>query len=361
MPVKFRYFCPTAVYAGKDVLKQKLPALVAGQRVFIVTGKSSAAACGALRDALEALEQAGCPCAVYSGVENNPTLANCMEGAAQARAFGAQAVLGIGGGSPLDAAKAVAVLVTNPELTDVFGGHTVPALPIYAVPTTAGTGSEVTQYSIMTIKDGTTKKSFAGDDLFPRAAFLDAAYTASLPVQIAADTACDAISHAVESILTPSSNAASETFALESLRVLSAYAPVIRQGADEEARLNLLWGACLAGVAIAQTGTSLVHALGYSLTCLEGVPHGRANGMLLASFLKRCSPVCSQKVEKILQAMGLPSVEAFDGWMRELLQVPNPGEAKAAELAAIQPEQRKLDACPFPAGEEVRKAIYLGR
>lgn len=343
------------------MLKQKLPPLVAGQRVFIVTGKSSAAASGALADALEALQGAGCACEVYSGVENNPTQANCMEGAARARAFGAQAVLGIGGGSPLDAAKAVAVLATNPQLADVFAPHDVPALPIYAVPTTAGTGSEVTQYSIMTIQGGTTKKSFSGNDLFPRAAFLDAAYTASLPVQIAADTACDAVSHAVESVLTPSSNAASELYALESLRLLSRYAPAIRKGADGEARLQLLWAAALAGVAIAQTGTGLVHALGYALTCRENLPHGRANGLLLASFVKRCQPFCPQKVERILQAMGISCVEELDRWMKDVLQIPNPGEEKAAELAAIALPQPKLDACPFPAGEEVRKAIYLGR
>ncbi len=287
--MSFSSYVPTKVFCGRGCVREYGAAMKPlGAHALIVTGKSSAR-CGALQDVCAALAANGQDYTVFDRVLPNPTLACVREGVALARAAGADLVVGVGGGSPMDAAKAIAVLAVEARADEaVFaGGYGEAALPMAHVPTTAGTGSEVTPYAILTDDFARTKTSISSPALFPKFAFLDGSYTDGLPLQITRDTAADALSHAVESMLKKSSSPASETFAKESLRILY---PRLKSLEDltEETRDALLWASCLAGMAIAQTGTTIVHGMGYFLTYDRGVAHGRANALLLGETLRLC-------------------------------------------------------------------------
>lgn len=192
------------------------------------------------------------------------------------------------------------------------------ALPVVAIPTTAGTGSEVTQYAVLTLEDEQTKKGLGGKDLFPRVAYLDPKYTASLPVSITVDTAVDALSHLVEGYLSKRATPASDLTALQGMATWSTALEKLRRGElDQEVRGALLLASCLAGVTIAQSGTTIVHALGYPLTYFHGFPHGRANGVLMGAYLQFMAKFAPDKVDNVLDILGLASLDEFSDLMEE--------------------------------------------
>lgn len=294
---------PTEIFCGRDCVRQyggRLKSL--GSRALIVTGKSSAAN-GALPDALAALSANGQTAAVFDRVTPNPTLSCVREGLALLTSFRADFVIGIGGGSPMDAAKAIALLAVEPrEDEEIFsGGYGNAALPLAHIPTTAGTGSEVTQYSILTNPFAETKTSISSPALFPRFAFLDGKYTQTLSRESTINTAIDAFSHAVESLLSTKCTPISALFAGECLKRLY---PILKKegGPAGEDRDALLYCSTLAGMAIAQSGTTLVHGMGYSLTYFYKIDHGRANGLLLGETLRLCEAKSVEPLRDILSA-----------------------------------------------------------
>ena len=230
--MSFQYHMPVRVIAGADCVWEN-GALFApfGARALIVTGRSSAKN-GALDDVAAVLRRNGQAFAVYDRVEANPSVATVRECAALARSFGADFIVAAGGGSPMDAAKAVA-LCARQEVGDIFthpiGGD---VLPMIHIPTTAGTGSEVTQYSVLTDDAAQTKRSIAAPQLFPRLAFLDGKYMATLPQSVTVNTALDALSHAVEGMLSVRAGAFSDALARESLRLLGGEFPALCAGED---------------------------------------------------------------------------------------------------------------------------------
>ena len=311
----FRFHLPTEVVYGADVVRKAGKALALGKRALIVTGKSSAELSGALDDVLAAL---GTDYVLFSEVENNPSLETVAKGGRVARLEGCDYVVGIGGGSPLDAAKVIAILAVNDmEPLDLYAkGWPNRALPMAAIPTTAGTGSEVTQYAVLTIAEEETKRGLGGPDLFPRTAYLDPKYTASLPLQVTVDTAVDALSHLIEGYLAKRATSASDLTALQGIATWSAALERLQKGAvDEKARSALLLASCLGGITIAQTGTTIVHGLGYPLTYFHGLPHGRANGILIGAYLRFTEKVAPDKVANVLDLLGLASVEEFGAVM----------------------------------------------
>lgn len=314
----FRFFMPTNMVFGQDVVKKAGSNLALGKKALIVTGQSSARLSGALDDVLSVLPG---EYVIFDQVENNPTLDTVAKGGELARNEGCDYVIAIGGGSPLDAAKVMAILAVNEkepiELYDT--GWQKRALPIVAIPTTAGTGSEVTQYAVMTLEEAQTKKSVGGPDLFPQVAYLDAKYTASLPLHVTIDTAVDALSHLVEGYLSTRATPASDFVALQGIALWGTAISALREGEIPlETRETLLLASSLGGITIAQTGTTLVHALGYPLTFFHDLPHGRANGLLMTSYLEYTASHAPERVENVLELLQLPSVEAFGELMDEL-------------------------------------------
>lgn len=332
--MNFSYLMPTRVVFGKKCIKDHGAEFKKyGRRAFIVTGKASALKSGAQRDMEEVLSTLALPYRIYSGVLPNPTIANIRDAACEARDFKADFIVGIGGGSPMDAAKAVALLAVQ-DLDDeaLFKGPYLSPLPVVAVPTTAGTGSEVTPYSILTDTCDETKKNLSHETLYPKAAFLDPSYTAMLPFETTVNTAIDALSHAVESYLCLRVNAMSAMIALEALRLLGPCLLELEEGqpVHEPVREKLLLASMLAGMAIAQTGTTVVHAMGYALTYHRHIDHGKANGLLLTDYLRYIHAHHPGPVRSVLDALGVKNVDEL-GRLIGLL-IPWNGSLSEAEL-----------------------------
>ena len=245
---------------------------------------------GLLAAALKSLADAGFEVLVIDDVLPDPADTAVLAVAARARVFGVQLVLGIGGGSPMDVAKLVAVLANGSQpLADMYGIGKVTGerLPLVQMPTTAGTGSEVTPIAIVTTGE-TTKSGIVARQLYADMAVLDATLTAGLPRHITAATGIDAMVHAIEAFTSLRlKNPLSDMLALQALVLLSRnLLKVCENGQDLEAREAMLLGALLAGQAFANAPVAAVHALAYPLGGRCGLPHGLSNALVLAPVLR---------------------------------------------------------------------------
>lgn len=341
----FSYLMPTEIRFGAgcfDQLAQCCSSL--GSKPFVVTGKHSARAIGAIDRLLTQL-----PCAVvYDKAEENPTTGQCDAAAAVCRDNGCDIVIAIGGGSPMDVAKAVAGLALNEgPCADFIGSDrfTKGALPIVAVPTTAGTGSEVTPYSVLVDTSENQKRTIKGRVLFPRVALLDPELTPSLPPDITAYTGFDALSQSMEGLVSKKSTAVGDILALEGCRLVKHWLPrAVNKPSDIEARGGMLLAAMLSGCVIAQSGTTLVHGMGYYYTLHCGVQHGLANGLLLAPVFRYNAAFVPEKVAAIASALGVagPREEAANNIVRGLHRLfEECGVSAAARDAGVMKDQLK--------------------
>ncbi len=347
------FFVPVRIVGGENCVKKGAQHFAPfGRSALIVCGKS-AAQNGALADVKSALAANGQSAVVYDAIPQNPTLACVYEGARVARENRVDFVVAIGGGSPMDAAKAIAVLACQDAPEGLFAhaiGNAV--LPMIHIPTTAGTGSEVTPYAIITNDEQKTKQSISSPALFPRIAFLDGKYMASLPQEVTVNTALDAVSHAVEGMLSVRAGGMSDLFAKQALSLLlGEYENLLAGSYTPASRQNLLYGATLAGMVIANTGTSPVHGMGYSLTYFHGVPHGRANGLLLPNFLKECERIWPGSTRKVFDALGM-DLQAFAQKVKALLgrrkKLP---EEELRDFAARAAKNKNVRNCRVPFTE----------
>jgi len=277
-----------------------------GRKPIVVAGMRSARALGLI----DRIAQAYPGAVIFDGVDENPGAGICDAGAAKCREAGCDCVVAIGGGSPMDAAKAIAGLALHEgPCADYLGRDTFPngALPILAVPTTAGSGSEVTPYAVL-VNDATNHKATIGADcLFPRVALLDPALTLELPREVTINTGLDALSQAMEGIVSNKANAKADILAFEAIRILRKTLPVVAARPDDlDARGRMLHASMLAGCVIAQTGTTLVHGMGYYLTMESGIAHGLANALLLTPLFQHNATVHPGRVTRIAEAMGHP-------------------------------------------------------
>ncbi len=363
--MEFTFNMPVKVFFGKGCIDKNSSVLAGiGKKALIVTGKSSADKNGSLKQITGALSTEGIKYERFNRVEANPSVETVREAAQIARDVKADFIIGIGGGSPLDAAKAIAILASN-DLDDdgLFSGvYKKKPLPLIAVPTTAGTGSEVTPYSILTFRKISNKKSIASPEIFPAAAFLDASFTETLPVDTTINTAVDALSHTVEGYLSAKATDVIAPIAIESMRLLGTS---LKKLTDKTApsfseRENLLYASMLAGMVIAHTGTTAVHAMGYPLTYHRDIDHGRANGLLMYGYLRFLEPA-SAKVKDVIYAMGLKDVDEFGSLMEALL-------GKKEEITDEEIEnftdtamtsKNIANTSPSPTRDEVKKIFQL--
>lgn len=280
-------------------------AALLGSRALIVTGRSFAASSGLLPRLVDSLRAADMDVVVFSEVEPNPALKTVERGTRLAASKGVDVVVGFGGGSPLDAAKAIAAVVA---LGGTPSDHLYPktvekALPMVAIPTTTGTGSEVTQYSVLVDLDAKRKVVMQGPALVPRIAILDAEVTDYMPGRLVAGTGFDALSHALEAFISRRASPLSRLFSLESARIIfSNLLPAVK--GSREARETMLYASMLAGVAINQAGSTLAHGLGYYLTVHHDLHHGVANALLLPHVLAFYAERTG-RVEELASALNL--------------------------------------------------------
>jgi len=321
--MELKYGMPTRVLMGKDCVHYHRAEFFAlGKKALIVTGAHSAKANGALDDLLKALTANGQSFVVYDKIRSNPGVGCVYEGAALAKGHKVDFIVAIGGGSPMDAAKVIALLACQDiSEADLFvGKYGADVLPVVCIPTTAGTGSEVTQYAILTNDRAETKSGIAGPQLFPRLALLDAKYLKGLSRPNETNTVIDALSHSIEGIVSARANALTDLLALEGIRLVSECLTDLAEGTLSEAqREKLLLASTLGGMVIANTGTTALHAMGYSLTYFKNIDHGRANGLLLAEYLKVVHGSRSDLTQKILGAMKLNSIAGLSFVMEKLL------------------------------------------
>ncbi|HEY8100016.1 MAG TPA: iron-containing alcohol dehydrogenase [Burkholderiaceae bacterium] len=245
---------------------------------------------GLLAPALSSLKESGWQVQVIDDVVADPPEAVVLAAANQARAAGAELILGLGGGSSMDVAKLIAALAGSDQaLSDMYGIGKVtgPRLPLVQMPTTAGTGSEVTPISIVTTGE-TTKAGVVSPQLYADLTILDAELTMGLPPKITAATGIDAIVHAIEAYTTKlRKNPLSDMLAREALRLLTTHLlPAFKNGQDRVAREGMLLGAMLAGQAFANAPVAAVHALAYPIGGIFHVPHGLSNALVLPHVLR---------------------------------------------------------------------------
>ena len=324
--MQFSYVMPTKIYFEPDCVKNHAQELAAqGGKAILLTGRYSAKACGALDDVTAALELMSIPYCVYDGIENNPSVETAADAARMAVDFGAEFVIGIGGGSPIDAAKAVAVLAANPgmDALEIFKNAFTKALPVAAIPTTAGTGSEVTPYGVLVRNDLQTKLAFASPLVLPRCALLDVKYTMSLGKNVTVNTAVDAFSHAIEGYLGNRSTVFADCLALEAMEAFGACVDKLIEGVfDLQTREKLLYASLLGGIVLSQVGVTAVHGMGYCYTYYKDIPHGRANGLLMSEYLRYCERFRKDKIDKALCRMGMADIDSFEQTMTAMIGEP---------------------------------------
>lgn len=308
MPVKLITGAGCVRASGKELKKL-------GDNCLIVTGKHAARACGALQDVTDTLDQNGQRWELFDGIGQNPRLTDCMAAAEQAIALKADFILGIGGGSSLDAAKCIAVLAANPGMTQAqlyaFDWPVHP-LKIVAVGTTAGTGSEVTKVSVITTPDG-RKKSFHHEEIFPALSLGDPNYTMTLSPMVTRSTMVDVLAHCAESFFSRSANHISRCYAVEGIRLLL---PVFRamaehgcENLDYDTRETLYCASIYGGLAINVTGTCFPHTMGYLLTEQWGIPHGTACAVFQSDFYFHNKEVVPELAAEFLERIGCSEEE----------------------------------------------------
>jgi alcohol dehydrogenase len=364
MNMEFTYCSPTRiVFQAQAVANSATELSKLGRFALIVTGRASFRNHQAWPDLTAALASVNIRHELFSGVESNPGWATVDAGANAGRRAGADFVIGIGGGSAIDAAKAIAALMANPGMSarDFFEHPPDSALPIVAIPTTAGTGTEVTPIAVLTSQEHRTKRALKNNCLYPSLALVDARYTHTLSAETTLDTAVDAWSHLIEGYLAVKAQPVSDALAEKGLALFGSCLEALRKRSwDEAIRERLMLASTLGGLVIAAAGTATVHALGFPLTYFKQITHGRANGFLLAAHLRKCAT--SGQVEAKLNALhrlcGLADGEALEAFLGDLFpDRPGLTLTEIRDFASYAVSSRNHENNPYPVDETVLAAL----
>lgn len=351
-----KFYMPTMIFQERDAVRKHSEQLARmGKKAFIVTGRSSSKKNGALQDVTDSLEEYHTAYVVYDRIEENPTVESIMEAAEVGSKEGADFVIGIGGGSPLDAAKAIALMIQNRDSAKevLYQSVSLRHLPVVAVPTTCGTGSEVTPYAILTREDLQTKQSIS-HMIYPELALVDGKYLEYAPLSVLTNTAVDALGHMLESCFHSNATDYSRMLCQYAMEVWGMAADVLfGMEAAEDSYDRLMFASSLAGMAIAQTGTSIPHGLSYYLTYHKEIPHGKAVGLFLPGYLAILPEEYEMQVTMALHALGFGSLEQFTGLIKELLGTVELPEAEWNQMIEeVAQNQKKLLAAPFEVTKE---------
>ncbi|MBW1806642.1 MAG: iron-containing alcohol dehydrogenase [Deltaproteobacteria bacterium] len=306
---QYTHHAPTRVVGGVDSLERlsdevsKFP-----RNCLVVSGRRSARLSGLLGSIVDLLQAAKIETTLFDQIEPNPTVDTIKDGAEMARSNRARWILGVGGGSAIDAAKAIALMTVNQGDTRQFFNQLRPEntpLPVVAIPTTSGTGSEVTQYAVLTDVSEGDKFGIAMPELFPQIAILDPKQTVSMPENVTVDTGLDALCHAVEACFSKVRSPYTDVILGDAIRRVHTHLPVVRSQPDNlVSRAEMQVAACSAGFAIANTGTLVPHALGYPITVRYELAHGRATILLLPAFLEALLETDPDRVSFIGDLLG---------------------------------------------------------
>ena len=368
----FRYAVPTPVFFGADCIKNNAAILNSyGKRAFIITSRFLPGYKNlALEDIETVLKSLSITYKVNREVQENPPVSSVAAIAAEAMSFKPDFLIAPGGGSSIDTAKAVSVLFKYPgkPVMEVLYGAGLPygktvsegGLPLVAIPTTAGTGADVTGFSVLTREDTQTKLTIS-QMVFPDVTFLDAKYTADTPPLVTHTGALDALSHGVETYVNVLSNFMNRSIAEIGFKLFAEYKDaMLANEYSFEQREKMLLASTVQGMAFMQAGTCLPHGMSYPLSHYKHVPHGIACGMLQAEYLRVFQNQAT--VLPIVKMLGFESVDAFAAYLKKLVAqdinisvTPKEIEQWATEFCGLK---YRLERHPEPIGVPEIVQIY---
>ncbi len=317
---------PRDIVYGEGAL-QKLGTLK-GKKAAVVTGGSSMKKFGFLDKAVELLQSAGMQTIVIDGVEPNPSVETVRKGAEAMLKFGPDWIVAIGGGSAIDAAKVMWCFYEHPELSfeDIIQPGSMPALRnkarFAAVPSTSGTASEITAFSVITDHAKHIKYPIVAADMVPDVAILDPALPARMPKSVTANTGMDVMCHAIEAAASIAATSFTDPYAIEAIRlVLGNLERAYAKGDDMEARYNMHNASALAGMAFTNASLGLVHSLAHKLGGEFGVTHGLANAILLP-YIIDFNRKFTKKYDQVEKALGVADIAEEVRQLNKKLDIP---------------------------------------
>ena len=262
------------------------------------------------------LDAAGIDYEIYDGIKPNPTIENVTVGVDVCKAAGADVIVAVGGGSPIDTSKAIATIITNPEFADVRSLEGLaptknPCLPIIAVTTTSGTAAEVTINYVITDVEKNRKFVCVDPHDIPIVAIVDPDMSASMPTGLCAATGMDALVHAVEGYITKGAWELTDMLHLKAIEIIGRSLRSAVAG-DYAGREAMSLGQYIAGMGFSNVGLGIVHSMAHPLSAVYDIPHGKACAMLLTAVLKFNAPTTGEKYREIARVMGVPNVDAMD-------------------------------------------------
>lgn len=308
-----QFFLKTRIEFGRGAFARVgAEAAALGRTVMVVTGRSAMRRAGLTQKLVAQLEEAGARAVLYEEASPNPTTVEVDAGAELARREGIEVLVGLGGGSAMDVAKAIAMTVAYGKPCYELCGRPLsePGLPVVAVPTTSGTGAEVSGVAVVTEPSRHHKTGVRSPQVSPTVAVVDPELTLTLPPAVTASSGMDALAHAVESYLSKRANPLTELFAERATGlVLQHLRTACRDGHDLTARTGMSLGSLLAGVTLSQAGVILGHAVGMTLGGFFGTDHGATVGLLLPDVLEACLPSSASRIALLAKRTGAVSPE----------------------------------------------------
>ena len=304
------FVIPNHTVVGTNVLSEAAPLLKKmGNKAFIVTGKHVAVS-NMMKQLTALLDENGIGCVIFDGITGEPTDTMIENGVEMLKSSGCDFIIGIGGGSPLDSAKAIAAMAVNEGSIADYNGKEITGeiLPLAAIPTTAGTGSEATKFTVITDSEKGIKMLLKGDVLVPKLAIVDSSFTVGAPKSVTSATGLDALTHAVEAYTSRKAFSMTDTLAVSAVKRIMKYLPIAYREPDNSlAREQMSIAALEAGICINNSSVTIVHGMSRPIGALFHVPHGMSNAMLLKECLSFAVSGAYEKFANLGRETGVAS------------------------------------------------------
>lgn len=304
------FVIPNHTVVGTNVLSEAAPLLKKmGNKAFIVTGRHVAVS-DMMKQLTALLDENGIDCVTFDGITGEPTDTMIEDGVEMLKSSGCNFIIGIGGGSPLDSAKAIAAMAVNEGSIADYNGKEITGeiLPLAAIPTTAGTGSEATKFTVITDSEKGIKMLLKGDVLVPKLAIVDSSFTVGAPKSVTSATGLDALTHAVEAYTSRKAFSMTDTLAVSAVKRIMKYLPIAYKEPDNSlAREQMSIAALEAGICINNSSVTIVHGMSRPIGALFHVPHGMSNAMLLKECLSFAVSGAYEKFANLGRETGVAS------------------------------------------------------
>lgn len=304
------FVIPNHTVVGTNVLGETAPLLKKmGNKAFIVTGRHVAVS-DMMKQLTVLLDENGIDCVIFDGITGEPTNTMIENGVEMLKSSGCDFIIGIGGGSPLDSAKAIAAMAVNEGSIADYNGKEITGeiLPLAAIPTTAGTGSEATKFTVITDSEKGIKMLLKGDVLVPKLAIVDSSFTVGAPKSVTSATGLDALTHAVEAYTSRKAFSMTDTLAVSAVKRIMKYLPIAYREPDNSlAREQMSIAALEAGICINNSSVTIVHGMSRPIGALFHVPHGMSNAMLLKECLSFAVSGAYEKFANLGRETGVAS------------------------------------------------------